>query len=106
MSNTTPWKCGHAFQNNGPDYWLIATQLFRGHEIAKATTQANAEFIVRACNAHEELLAACEAALRRLEHYTAETETCDLGVPDERALALIRGAIAKAKNQTEPAQNL
>lgn len=99
MSNTTPWKCGHAFQNNGPDYWLIATQLFRGHEIAKATTQANAEFIVRACNAHEELLAACEMAVSRL----SVLEPCSTLVRTlDKAIAK---AIARAKNHTEPAQN-
>lgn len=61
------------------------------------TTPCERDANARLIAAAPDLLAACEAALRRLEHYTADTETCDLGVPDERALALIREAILKAK---------
>jgi hypothetical protein len=55
---------------------------------------ANAAFIVRACNAHEDLLAACEAALERIQSF-AET----YGVIEKTRLA-IHGcikAIAKAR---------
>ena len=53
---------------------------------------ANAQFIVRACNAHEELLAACKwlSAQRAADHEQTEDEA----VPDN-----IRAAIAKAEGR-------
>ena len=54
--------------------------------------QANARFIVRACNAHDELLAACEATANLIE---------PIGRPDvQEAHDMARAAIAKAEGAT------
>ncbi len=34
-------------------------------------SEGNAEFIVRACNAHDELVAALQVLIRRIEHYSS-----------------------------------
>ena len=58
--------------------------------------QANAEFIVRACNAHDDLLEALEACERALdEAYFAEPDGC--GCLACESLRKARAAIAKAK---------
>jgi hypothetical protein len=41
--------------------------------------QESAAFIVRACNAHDDLLAACKAAVELLEANTMDDCTCDAG---------------------------
>lgn len=53
--------------------------------------QANAEFIVRACNCHEELVQVLESVVRILEHNCP-----DAALP---AIALAKTQIAKAKGQ-------
>lgn len=53
--------------------------------------EANAEFIVRACNAHDELVVACEMA----EVLIAR----DIIRDDANCLARIRAAIAKVKGK-------
>lgn len=58
--------------------------------------QADAEFIVRACNAHEDLLAACEAALKDLcAHQICTRFYCSLCAYD--TVAQVKTAIAKAR---------
>lgn len=47
---------------------------------------ANAEFVVRACNAHDDLLAACEALMNSLPY-------------DKPAVAQAKAAIAKARGE-------
>ena len=59
-----------------------------------AETEPNARFIVQACNAHEELLAACEAVLNRV----AAAERGRMA-PAKAAFALLRAAIAKATRE-------
>lgn len=61
-----------------------------------AEALANAQFIVQACNAHENLLTACGYLLSRLKHYTNGQESCDMPVPDERAIAFAEKAIRQA----------
>lgn len=60
---------------------------------------ANAEFIVRACNSHYELLAACEA----LPDFDIENPDAadfkDNAASFMRAMKLARSAIAKAKGE-------
>ena len=73
--------------------------LFKDDADGLDTTNAdwsNAEFIVRACNAHDDLLEALEA-LMRAEGLTDDDyyETID------GAMALARLAIAKAKGETQ-----
>ena len=52
----------------------------------------DARFIVRACNAHDELLAACEYALKRFEH-----DGWPLNVQNNAAIEKLREAIARVK---------
>jgi hypothetical protein len=54
---------------------------------------ANAEFIVRACNAHDELLAACESAVE------AFGSPDDCGSCGQCSMCLCRAAIKKAKGK-------
>lgn len=67
----TPWICSHS-QNpdvyRNEEHWLIVSHPSESTAQAVAdvetgpgpkTSRANAEFIVRACNAHDDLLAAC-----------------------------------------------
>jgi len=58
-----------------------------------AECRANAAFIVRACNAHDALV----AALSDLEDIFDGQEDCDDGVPNDamRAMTIIRAALAK-----------
>ena len=55
---------------------------------------ANAEFIVRACNAHDDLLVACEEALEDLAFFNAEWDCYD------EVEGKCRTAIAKAKGES------
>lgn len=72
--------------------------------ISLQTAQANAEFIVRACNAHDELVAAleeAEAALRRfkeLDNARGSDGPCDC--PACRACDSIRATLAKARGKS------
>lgn len=56
-------------------------------------TEANAEFIVRAVNCHDELLAACKAALGSFEKYETQFTSHPL-------FGELRAAIAKAEGGT------
>lgn len=55
---------------------------------------ANAEFIVRACNAHDELLAACKATLKYLQYSSKHAENRELRKQ-------IRAAVDKAEGSDE-----
>jgi hypothetical protein len=55
------------------------------------TMMEYADFIIRACNSHDELLAACKIALKHLPGYV-------IGGQEERDRAIIIAAIAKAEN--------
>lgn len=57
--------------------------------------KANAEFIVRACNAHDDLLAACKVALFWCPE-CGRFGKREIGVPCERCTPL-RAAVAKAE---------
>ena len=58
-------------------------------------SRANAEFIVRACNSHDALLAACKALMTRFEH-TGEAWM------DDPAMVQARAVIAKAEGADPP----
>ena len=60
-------------------------------------SEANARFIVQACNAHEELLAVLELALRYLEHPDVLAVTQHMALPGSVPADRARAAIAKAK---------
>ena len=103
MSHTRlPWVNGldmPAVANNNPDPRLIwAGSLYIGSMetawISEAEQAANAEFIVRACNNFDALLAACEAAwncIAEQPQTQARVETAQM----------IQAAIAKATSTKE-----
>ena len=65
---------------------------------AYANSEANAEFIVRACNSHDELVKALEYALADLEGIMPEYEPSgDREHPGWQTIKDIKAAIAKAK---------
>lgn len=74
MSKHTPlpWKAGELETSDGEIYiWTDAEDKFiasvKDEDDDGQDTLANAEFIVRACNCHEELLAACKAVAAALD---------------------------------------
>jgi hypothetical protein len=72
-----------------PDKTVAATSPKNDHE----TRRADAEFIVRACNSFEELLAASEKTLNALRNCRMGN---GFGTPGETEL-MLEAAIAKAK---------
>ena len=66
-------------------------EFYGGHVICETITSRNAEFIVRACNAHDELVAAAEAAMDALN----ELIGVDYDLSGEQAL--LKAALGKAK---------
>lgn len=107
----TPWKVlpdthkigghpNHLFRFIATANWTEDDGDFSttGEIIAKLTDSqniaANASFIVRACNAHDDLLAACEALSRRMDAWAR------CGNPpqheDKAAMSMARAAIRKA----------
>lgn len=68
-------------------HWLIS--FLQNGELMTATQRANAEFIVRACNAHDELLSALQEMLATVAGQYDSARHC-------RAVDAARAAIAKA----------
>lgn len=64
------------------------------------TMQANAQFIVQACNSHDELLEACKLA----QKYVAKMVADDVqtAMPPQVALNRIEQAINKAEGKDQP----
>lgn len=93
MSNDKSWKSFAAFQNNGPNYWIVSTKAFKGEEIARCSSESNARLI----SAAPELLAACEMLRKRLINWTEIQESCDIREDDENAINAGQQAISKAK---------
>lgn len=62
----TPWKASLRFQNNLPNDYVITDGKWGGIAIASSDNEANAAFIVRAVNSHEELLTALKIAVFEL----------------------------------------
>lgn len=92
----TPWKLLPPDQIRGPRQEFVADcQCFVKAGWRAEFDSANAEFIVRAVNNHEDLLAALEKALHSL---TAARQrlNIDFEIPAEEAA---RAAITKAKGQ-------
>ena len=70
----------------------------------EAPALANAEFIVRACNSHDDLLAACEVAKRGYESAPRNTlgQDHDTGhYYRDEMISVLEAAIAKAKEQDD-----
>jgi len=91
----TPWalqKNGPCFNLNSPDqvdHFAILVGMLHNNP---GELQANAAHIARCVNAHDDLLAACKAAERRL----VEIELNTPSVFFTEDLAQLRAAIAKA----------
>ena len=89
----TPWDVNGEFIDPPPPYWDENGESH--HSIAQAfgpNYKANAEFIVRAVNAHDDLLAACKLFATRFPAAIA-------ALPDDER-DLITAAIAKAEVQS------
>ena len=93
-----PWEIDttHNDQREGYTVWagseIVCDVVNDQHDQART----NAEFVVRACNAHDDLLAALEladATLKRFEYGEKPYQTDDEG---EQIYAQIAAAIAKA----------
>ena len=95
-----PWFVSHHTDNGdvvvrGPDkdggIWdpIITNCTINNANASPETIKANAEYIVRACNAHEKLLAACEEYIKAVDGIVS-------GMADRKALATlhIRAALA------------
>ncbi len=73
---------------------IIAETYSRTAEKTFHPARANAEFIVRACNAHDDLLEACEAVVSAYEDGEPSKDNLRTNLPK------IRAAISKAKKGT------
>lgn len=100
-----PWRIGQqGFDNGGFPETVIVADAAGGKVVAPCVClhfehypemrEANAGFIVRACNAHYDLLAACEALVSWADGDTAEVTD---GNPLDDAIESAMFAIAKAK---------
>lgn len=112
----TPWKAKRSNWRNEPDAYSIyisgdthisvdeddgeetvvstAVAVVLGNATSGKVTKANADFIVRAVNAHDDLLAACEAALQNMKDF------CDTSQLDMAVRETLEAAINKAKGPT------
>ena len=106
-----PWRTARAGERigfadahiTGANRRPVATTLY---PLAKsdwrAEDEANARFIVQACNAHDELLAACRLAIPELEAWSNSRDFKDvhddLEEDDSKALRAIVVVLAKANS--------
>ena len=75
----TPWRLGAPSQMGSvvadepvPEIkGSEAVDYYGGHLIAESIAPRNAEFIVRACNSHDQLVAALDAMVKRIEYYSS-----------------------------------
>ena len=114
-----PWRTGlnfpqtpnYIYQMNDTKqaYPIAVTRLQMGSE-DMAQAQANAEFIVKACNSHYELLEACKFLKDQIENQAANrVYKAELGAgewealltsKEEEILGKINAAIAKAEGKS------
>jgi len=92
-----PFKVAQTFVENSPPTWNIYTlrngKRFNGDCVAVCDNRDDAEFIVRACNCHEELVAAC---------YVALGDLLAQGMPRGcSTFNLLSAAIAKAEGKSD-----
>ncbi len=88
----TPWRLG------GCSGRMVRPDCFYGGDgfIADVDTTPNADFIVRAVNAHDEMLAALKKAQTFIEAHSGPTSPLENWGPDVRKT--INDAIAKAES--------
>lgn len=63
----TPWKVAEVYFNNSPNQWHITTGKWGDKSICEVDTQANAAFIVKACNNHDALVEQLRLAFMALK---------------------------------------
>lgn len=95
----TPLPWYKSRQNDPRDQGLVISEATGANVAVTYYGQADAEFIIRACNAHDELLAACKRLASRLQSHLASVESCDVPASDELALDEAQTAIAKAESK-------
>lgn len=86
----TPWTADWRFVRDQRRNIVLEPSALVKDEVARA----NAAFTVRACNAHEELLAACKTALSKLELIRVENK-----VNVESQQDALKAAIAHAEGR-------
>lgn len=94
----TPWIYGPSVMvndSNGEYCGFDIIEPETDQHICTCEHESDAKFIVRAVNSHADLIAACEAALERMEEYARETGSLMFEWECEQAKA----AIAKAKGE-------
>lgn len=97
MKTDCAWKCARAFQNNGPDYWVISTGEWRAPSIAIVEQEDHARLIAAA----PDLLVALENLLTMISTVLTDTQLDHVNCGDtiRRAIDPARAAIAKAKHE-------
>jgi hypothetical protein len=105
LSHTpTPWKVSLALENNAPNYYAVTDGKWGSPTIAKCYSEADAKHIVRAVNAHEELVNALYEALK-IADYAMDADlfgTKKSGVIRDgvtRRVTVIREALANAEGK-------
>ena len=101
MSNTqhtpTPWSCIPPGNPESNPSWAI--EFLNGFIVSTlgGNDQANAEFIVKACNCHDDLLAACKDTLADVDFYLTDVDWASRHKNWQDRVTQLRAAIAKAK---------
>lgn len=104
----TPWDYGYQggkygkgelliTGDKGEEYSALVGQI---HTIDPKEAEANAAFIVRACNAHDELVAALECAAESIEAFGAQAAK----LPEQKEqlrkdMSVVLRALAKARRE-------
>jgi hypothetical protein len=101
-----PWHA-EACENNGT---LVYHRVVAGDSLicgVYGSQEANAAFIIRACNAHEELLAACELFTKAAHDARDALNGAGLACPSSIAFAAeqARAAISKATQEAVGTKN-
>ena len=107
MTAHTPiqWKAttlngSHEVRYDGPDHAWHVADVFGGNGLTRPTkhgsAQANADFILLACNAHDDLLTACEQLLKAYRLARPQV----FGTDEHEMMA--RAAIALATGKAVP----
>lgn len=95
----TPWRlsvcAGLVIANDGQ---RVANTHFVG-SVPSETERAIAALIVRACNAHDDLLAALEAALTQVQDMAAGWPVAELHERPADTISRARAALAKARGE-------
>ena len=85
----TPWESepgdgdNEAYLVTGPGGCLIAVVNDEGQP---QDNEANAAFIVKACNLHEELVEAAEAAIESMDEFTIDAQSVGMAAQKLRAV--------------------